>query len=287
MAVAAAAAFASLAILGSLADGAGLRYETLLQWRFGAAALVLALAGRLTVSLPARRRILLLGSGLIYTLQTSLFFAALGRITAGTTALLLYLAPLFIVLYSLALGRRPRRGQMVAVVLGVLGLAVIAGLPSPADADVLGLALAAAAGATYAGYLLAGEVVFAGIPPLVTTAHTVAGAALGFVALDLIRSGGLDLPAGSRQWWIVAGTVVIPTLIAIPLLFGAIGALGAGPAAVITNTEPLFTLAYAAALLGQAISPSQAVGGSLILAGAVVAQRSAARATGIVKVASG
>lgn len=277
MAVVSAAAFGTLAILGKLGFDAGLSSATLLQWRFGAAALVLIAAGRLRHPLAPRLRLLLLGSGFVYTAQTGFFFAALERITAGTTALLLYLAPVFIVLYSLLLRRRPSRGQLVAVAVGVAGLIVIVGLPSQADANAAGLAAGAAAGATFAAYALSAEILFAGIPPLVITAHSVAGAAVGFVVVDLVRTGGIALPVGVEQWAIVAGAVAIPTLISIPLLFGAIARIGAGATAVISNTEPVFTLVLAATVLGEVVNWTQVVGGALILAGAFLAQRSATR----------
>ncbi|HEY5685525.1 MAG TPA: DMT family transporter [Acidimicrobiia bacterium] len=275
LAAASAVAFASLAVFGREASAAGMRAETLLQWRFGVAAAVLAAAGMLRHPIPARLRLLLLGSGLIYTAQTSFYFAALGRITAGTTALLLYLAPVFVVVYARLLGRRPSRLQMLAVAIGLSGLAVIAGLPSRADADPLGLTAGAAAGATFAGYILAGEFVFARVPPLVTAAHTMVGAAVGFLAVDVARGGVVVLPAGAEQWWIVTGTVIFPTLVAIPMLFAAVSRIGAGPTAIISNAEPVATIILAAIFLSEPARPVQVLGGALILTAASLAQRSA------------
>lgn len=269
-----AAAFATLAIFGRLATDDGMRSNTLLQWRFGLAAVALAAIGALGVSMPRRTRALLLGSGLVYTMQTSFYFAALDRISAGTTALLLYLAPAFVVLYSALLGRRPNRLQIIGVVAALAGLGVILGAPSSADASWAGLAFGAAAGATLAGYMLLGELAFAGIPPLSIAAHSMAGAVVGFCSLDVITQGHLDLPDGERQWILVAAVVVIPTLIAIPLLFAAIGAIGAAPTAVISTAEPAFTLILAALLLSEPMRATQLLGGTLIVAAAIIAQRS-------------
>ncbi len=274
LALVSAVAFATLAVFGRKALDTGLRAETLLQWRFGVAGLAMATAGLLRHPVPIRTRVLLLGSGLVYTLQTSFYFGALERITAGTTALLLYLAPVFVVAYSRFLGRRPTRLQLVAVALGLAGLVVIVGLPSAADADVIGLGMGAAAGATFAGYILAGEYLFGAVPARVTAAHTMLGAALGFVVLDLVAGRGIDLPTGADQWWVVAGTVVIPTLIAIPMLFAAVARIGAGPTAVISNAEPVATIVLASIFLGESLRPVQALGGALILIAAYLAQRS-------------
>jgi drug/metabolite transporter (DMT)-like permease len=271
IAVVAAAAFASLAILGRWA----LRGSTLLQWRFLLAALVLVPFGVFRTPLPRRTRLVLLGSGFVYTAQTSFYFQSLDRITAGTTALLLYLSPAFIVGYSMLLGRRPSRGQTIATFLALAGLAVILGGPSAADADAIGLAFGAAAGATFAGYLLLGELAFGGVPPLTITAYSMAGAVIGFTVLELIIERELTVPSGTRQWLLVAAVVVVPTLLAIPMMFAAIARIGAGPTAIISTSEPAFTLAFAAVLLAEPIRLPQLLGGVLILGAAVLAQRTA------------
>ncbi|CAN5519796.1 EamA family transporter [soil metagenome] len=276
IAVVAAAAFASLAILGRWALDARLRGSTLLQWRFLLAVLVLAPFGVFrTTPLTRRTRLVLLGSGFVYTAQTSFYFQSLDRITAGTTALLLYLSPAFIVLYSMLLGRRPSRGQTIATFLALTGLAVILGGPSAADADAIGLAFGAAAGATFAGYLLLGELAFGGVPPLTIAAHSMAGAVIGFTALELIIERELTVPSGTRQWLLVAAVVVVPTLLAIPMMFAAIARIGAGPTAIISTSEPAFTLAFAAVLLAEPIRAPQLLGGVLILGAAMLAQRTA------------
>ncbi len=273
--VASAAAFATLAIFGRLAADDGLRSNTLLQWRFGVAAVVLGLIGAFRAPLPVRTRLLLFGSGFVYTAQTSFYFASLNRISAGTTALLLYLAPAFVVLYSALLGRRPGRLQIIGVLTALAGLGVILGAPSAADASTAGLAFGSAAGATLASYMLLGELAFGGVPPLAIAAHSMSGALIGFSALDLVGQGHLDLPTGTKQWLLIAAVALIPTLIAIPMMFAAIQSIGAAPTAVISTAEPAFTLVFAAAILSEPMRLTQLAGGALILAAAIVAQRSA------------
>jgi drug/metabolite transporter (DMT)-like permease len=278
LAVAASAGFATLAVFGRWALDAGMTANTLLQWRFGIAAAVMAALGQLRHPLPGKLRALLFGSGLVYTTQTSFYFLGLERISAGTTALLLYLAPLFVVIYGrMFFGRRASKGQLLAVALGLMGLGIIVGLPSAADSDPIGIAFGAAAGAVLAWYVMAGELLFARVPPLVTAAHTMAGAAVGFVAVDLV-DGSLSLPETSEHWLLIAAVVVIPTLVSIPMLFAAIAELGAGPTAVISNAEPVFTALLGALFLAEAIGPTQAAGAALILGAATVAQRTARRA---------
>ena len=83
----------------------------------------------------------MLGVGAVYALATTCFFGALDRVSAGTTGLLLYLAPAFVVLFGWLLGRTPGRHQLGAVALAAAGLGLVVGLPAPTDRDPLGLLL--------------------------------------------------------------------------------------------------------------------------------------------------
>ncbi len=212
------------------------------------------------------------GTGLLYVASTTCFFAALARISAGTTGLLLYLAPAFVIAYGAALGRRPTRFQVIAVFLTLLGLAFVIGLPSAQDSDVLGLGLAVATGALYGAYLVASERLLAPYPPLASTAHITLAAAICF-ALAGAATGTLGVPQDAKQWGVTLGMVVFPTLIAVPTLYAAIRVIGAARASIVATTEPLWTVLLAAAVLGEPLQPSAMAGGLLILIGALLAQR--------------
>ena len=49
-------------------------------------------------------------------------------------------------------------------------------------------------------------------------------------------------------------------------LFGAMRAIGAADASLVSTVEPVLTVALSAAVLGERLGPAQALGGSLILA---------------------
>jgi drug/metabolite transporter (DMT)-like permease len=264
--------FSSLGIWGKLASESGLATYTILPWRFGLVALGLLLVGR--QRLPLRDRFVLLGSGLLYVAATACYFAALSRITATATSLLLYLSPAFVVLYARLLGRRPTRPQLVAVALTLLGLVLVMGLPGPGDRDPLGLLAGVATGGLYGAYLVAGERWLERFPPLVCTAHMTLAAALCFAAAGLF-TGTLGMPHGMRQWGVTLGMIVFPTLVAVPLLYASIARIGAARASVIATTEPLWTVLLAALVLGETLRPAVLGGGALILGGAVLSQRGA------------
>ena len=268
-ALVAALAFSTLGIWGKLATASGLSSFAALTFRFGLVALMLLPFTSRGLSWAARGR--MLGVGVIYALATTCFFGALDRVSAGTTGLLLYLAPAFVVLFGWLLGRTPGRHQLGAVALAAAGLGLVVGLPAPTDRDPLGLLLGAGAGALYAAYLMASERWLADTPALGNTAHVALCAALYFGALAVLGEG-LQVPTGA-QWLPVLGLALIPTLIAVPALYGAVRHLGAAQASLLGTLEPLFTVALAFLVLHEPLRPAALLGGALILCGAALSQR--------------
>lgn len=272
LAVLAAFSFSTLGVWGKLAAATGLPSETLLAWRFGIVAAALSAAGSLGRSLPGRTRLLLLGFGLAYMVQTSFFFAALEYVSAVTTGLLLYVCPAFVVLYAWLLGRRPEPAQLLAILVASSGLVIVIGLPGPADRSAVGIAFALAAAASYGGYLLASERLLRGLPPFTVTAHLSLGSVAGFALLGA-AGGRLRVPSGLDEWALVGAVTVVPTLVALPAMFGAISRVGAARTAILLTLEPAFTLLVAWAALGEPLGAAQLIGGALILTGAALAQR--------------
>ncbi len=267
LAVLSAFGFSTLAIWGKLAPQVGLSDQTFLLARFAFGALVLLpFAAR---GLNARARLAQIGFGLVYTVQTTLYFAALGQTSAGVTTLLLYLAPAFVVLYEWLLGVRPTAAQLGGLALSSLGLITIVGVPS--DGTVTGLLLAVLSGACYAGFLVASGRLFNGADSLTLTAHASVGSAVGFLVLGTAL-GSLRLPSSLSAWGVILGAGVLATVMAIPLMFAAVQRLGATRASLLFTLEPVFVAALALVFLGEGLTPAKLIGGALILAGALLAQ---------------
>ena len=208
LALTAALGFSTLGILGKLSGQAGLPALAALPWRFGLVALLLLPLGRRlnwTLSRGARGR--MLGVGMLYCLATHAYFLALGRVSAGTTSLLLYLAPAFVLLYLTLAGRPPTRLQLGAIAFTLTGLGLVVGLPGPADHDLLGLGAGVVAAALYGLYLLASERWLSGVPPLASTAYMSLSAAVYFGVLDAL-TGQTTVPDTAAQWGVVLGLAV-------------------------------------------------------------------------------
>ncbi len=271
LALTSALASSSLAVWGKLAQQLHLPTYTLLPWRFAMVALVLFVLGAARGNFTWRDRLRMLVNGLFYTLATTFYFLALARISAGATALLLYLAPAFVVLYMWLMGRKPHAARLAAMALTVIGLGFVVGMPGAGDRDALGLAFGMLTGALYGAYLLFSER-YTHYPPLAATAYLSFSAAVGFGLMGVL-TGTLGVPASLPAWGVIAAMAAIPTLMAVPLLFTAIRLIGAARASVLTTTEPLWTVLLAFLVLDEPLSASTLAGGALILAGALLAQR--------------
>ena len=273
LALLAALGFSSLGILGKLSAQVGLPALAALPWRFGLVALLL-LPWTWTFGLSWRTRGRMMGVGLLYCLATHAYFLALERISAPATSLLLYLAPAFVLLYTALGGRLPTRLQLGALALTVLGLLLVVGLPGGQDRSTLGLGCGVLAAAVYGAYLLASERWLTGAPPLASTAAMSLSAAVYFGVLDGIN-GQLVVPHGWPQWGVIVGMALLPTLLAVPALYGAIGRIGAARASLLATTEPLWTVLLAALVLHEPLRLAVLLGGACILGGAVLAQLTA------------
>jgi drug/metabolite transporter (DMT)-like permease len=272
--VLAAAAFGGLSTLATLAAHEGVPLLTLLTIRFGIAAIALwPLAARASAPAPSDiLRAVLLGAGL-FGLQAALFLGAVQRIDAPLAGLLLATYPALVALGAIALRRdRFRLRTLVALALALSGMMVALGAGGVARLDLVGLALALGAAAGYAAYVLAADGIMRRLEPLQLAALVCAGAAIALGGAGA-ATGQLTANISPRGALLVAALAVGST--ALPhgaFLFG-VRLLGATRASIVMTLEPVATAGIAALALGTVVTPPQIVGGALVVAGAVVAQR--------------
>jgi drug/metabolite transporter (DMT)-like permease len=193
-----AAGFGSLAVLAQLAYGTGVSVLGLLSGRSLIAGTVLWLIPIvLRRPLPRRRGVFIgvcLGAG--YSSMALCFAASLRHIEADLADLLLFAYPALVSVGAVALGR-DRWNRRAAAALAVAGTGIVLALAGGrAGIDPLGVALALAAAAIYAAYVLASSSLLGDTDPLVLAALIASGAALVFcldagAAGQLVPRGGL------------------------------------------------------------------------------------------------
>ncbi|HET8759148.1 MAG TPA: EamA family transporter [Solirubrobacteraceae bacterium] len=272
--LAAAAAFGAMGVLGKLSYDEGATVGTLLSLRFAiAAALFWLVVPRRELRGLARRDVAIglgLGAG-VYALQAGMYFTALARIDASLLSLLCYTFPAIVAVAAVALGReRFDRRKTLALCLASGGLALVVASAGTGALDPLGTALGLATAVVYSGYILVGEGIARRVPARALAALVASGAALTLTGASA-AIGQLHperLSAAGWGWLVVLALVA--TVAALILQFAGLRRVGPTTASILSNAEPVVTVALAFAVFGEVLAPLQLVGGALVLAGVVV-----------------
>jgi drug/metabolite transporter (DMT)-like permease len=271
-----AAAFGAMAIFGKLAYDEGVEVGDLLLVRFAlAAALLLAVAGARGAlrGLPRRAVLAGLAMGAVgYATQSGLFFGALERMDASLLALILYVYPALVLVGAVALGReRASARRVVALAIALAGAALVLAGAASGGLDALGTAMGFGAALAYTLYILTGDRVGAGVPPLALAALVCAGATCTFALASVVR-GGPELGFGGEAWLWIGAIALVSTVGAILLFFAGLVRVGPSAASILSTLEPVVTVALAAAAFGESLGAVQLVGGLLVLGAVVVMQ---------------
>lgn len=207
--------------------------------------------------------------GLLYTLQSWTFFTAVTFIPASLASLILYSYPAMVCLLSLAFDRTRLRWETVAALgISFAGLLLVFG-SGFGSIDPRGAVLAAAAALFYSLYIIVSNRVLRRVPLLEATAGISAGAA-GFLLAGGLLTRSLDFGFQPAALVPLAGVILFCTLGAILLFFRGLETLGPNRSAVLSMTEPLFTIVMSAALFGERLTSLQTAGGALLLAGVLL-----------------
>jgi drug/metabolite transporter (DMT)-like permease len=277
--VLAAAGFGAAPIVGGAARDAGLALVPMLAVRFAAAAVLLwALVAWRPGPRPSRRTVLLglvLG-GAFYAPESGLFFAAIDRMDASLTALVVYVYPGLVAVAAVALGRErlsPRRMASLAAASGGVGL-VLAGAGAGA-VNAAGIALALGSALAYAGYVLVSDLAVRDASPRLLAALVCTGSALAFGATALAGGGG-GLDGGGRAWMLLALMVAACTVTPIVAFMAGIRHVGPSTASIAATAEPVVTAGLAMLVAGDRLTSWQWIGAALVV-GAVAVLRAPGR----------
>jgi drug/metabolite transporter (DMT)-like permease len=211
-------------------------------------------------------------------------FVAFDLVTVALALLGFYTYPVIVAVVNVASGRESLdRSRRIALVLAVAGMvAVVASQLDPASGirvDAIGLGLALGAAVWQAVFMVVSRTGYAAVPAAQAMAVVLATTVALSVVIALLSDSATALV------YPLADPTVLPLLLftglfaaAIPsiLFLSGIRLIGGTQAGILMLFEPVVGVALAAVLLGERLSPIQAVGGLAILAAAVILQRGAA-----------
>jgi drug/metabolite transporter (DMT)-like permease len=276
-----ACAFGSIATIITLAMRDGARLIDLLAWRYlvGSLLLVLLSGGLRAMRLPARQMLALLvlaGGG--QAAIALLSFSALRYIPVATLTFLFYSYPAWVAIIAAA--RRTerltaRRGG--ALLLSLLGLALMIGMPGSGGLNPIGVVLALSSALLYAFYIPLLDHLGTGLAPAVTGAYAAGGAAIILTATAFLE-GGLAVNFTPAVWISIAILAVVCTVLAFLSFLRGLAIIGPVRTAIVSTVEPFWAALLATGLLRQPLS-SRTIMGGLLIALAVVLLQLVPRAT--------
>ncbi len=280
----AAAAMGTLGPIAAIAYGEGVGPATLSALR---AAIGAAILGALVLAhrqpsvglgrLPPRQRALLALAVAINGLMNLVLFFAFGAMAVGLVMLIYYCYPVLVAGMSTLLGRdRLTSTRLLALAFAGAGLALVLGsqLGSDAHATAAGIALAAAAATCQAVYLVTIRGGFDDVPAVQATTLVLVGGLVisGTAAVVLEGAGAGGAWLASPVAW--AAIVAAGTFGALPKawIIGGVRLIGSTRAAIAMTVEPVVAVVVAAAILDQALTAAELVGGAAILVAVVLVQ---------------
>ncbi|NQW72552.1 MAG: EamA family transporter, partial [Actinobacteria bacterium] len=279
----------SKAILTSGIDSARLS-----QLRVTAAFLILL--AFVAVSRPATLRIrrteipILLAYGILGVAMTQwLYFVAIERLPVGVALLIEFTAPIMVALWFRFGMRQPTRKLVwAALVLALVGLAMVAQVWQGFNLNALGVIAGFGAAAALATYYVLGDRQVHQPEPRDAVSLTM----WGFGAASLFWAifqpwwsfpwgalSGSGYPLGSAGipvplWVLCTSMVVLGTVVPFWLVVAALHHIRASQASVVGMTEPLLAIFIAWFALGESLTAVQIAGAAVVLTGVLLAERS-------------
>ena len=213
------------------------------------------------------------------------YYNAVAHLSVGVALLLEYTAPILVVGWLWATTRRrPTNLTLAGVGLAIAGIILVLDVVSGAHINATGVAWALAAAVCAACYFMMSDEVTADGSGLNSITLAAGGLIVGAATVALLGVSGVmpltfttndTVVAGLTMSWVVPVIAlgVITTTIAYTLGIMGIARLRPRFASLVGLAEVMFAVLAAWALLGQAITLTQAVGGAVVLVGLALARQ--------------
>ena len=269
----AAAAFACADVLGKIVFNSGGDVLTLLSFRSVVGIVLFAawvrVGGRPAPFTP-RERWIALGMGLLFAVTVYCVFEAILRMDVPTAILAYFIYPLITGLVAGITGMEQLSWRGVtAAIVAFLGLTLMIGA-HPGDLAVVGVLFSFAGAVSRAAMLLISRAQLAKSDARLTTWYSLLSSTVVFVVISGVTRTWH--PPQTGVGWTALGAISVVTIIAILATFVSTIRVGPFRTALVMNLEPLLTAIGSALLLGEVLTPVQALGGAIMIAALVAFQ---------------
>lgn len=202
-----------------------------------------------------------------------LYYEAIQRIPIAVALVIEYTAVILVLLYARLAGRRVGPALWYAGGLSLVGAFFAAGAYDAAlrAVSTAGVAIASLDALLFAAYFILGERVASRYSARTMAVYGFGFALLGWQVLQPVWTLPWTTTSG-EVWALVAGVVVIAAVIPFALGFLALRLIPAARVSIVATSEPFIAAVLAWLVLGQQLALPQILGGTLVLAGIVLAQ---------------
>lgn len=215
-----------------------------------------------------------------FVLNVSMF-TAFGLVPIALALMLFYTYPAGVAVVDVALGHEHVTPARVAALgLSMVGVVLVlaGGLGAAVGETIrpLGIVLGLTASASQVVFVTVSRRGYRAVPADAATAVILGSSAIGSVALAVVVGQGAAFVVplhAAAPWPLIALAGVAAAGISSLLFLTAIRRIGGTRTGILMLLEPVVGVALAGLLLGEALTPVQAIGGVLVLAGALVLQR--------------
>jgi drug/metabolite transporter (DMT)-like permease len=221
-------------------------------------------------SIDPRVRWISLGIGVLFTVLIYCLFKAIELNDVPTAVLTYFAYPLLTGLAAAATGLERLRWQGMACALAAFGGLAIRIGAHPAGLVLSGIAYALAAASCRTGVLIVTRAFLVGADARLTTWYSVIAQTVIFVALSAATQTWHP-PQTDIGWAALIG-MSLATTAGIVFIFVSTMRVGPFRTALIMNLEPLIAMVGSALVLGDVITPLQALGSGIMLAALVAFQ---------------
>lgn len=272
-----AASFGVMPVLARIAYEAKADPLTVLFLRFGIAAIVM-FAILFASKTPVPRGLLLfeliLLGAIAYVGESLAYFTALTYASPGLVALLLYIYPALVTtLSAFFLKEHLTTMKIVALFLALSGTALTIQITS--GGKFVGILLGIVAAIDYAIYIVLGSRIVKRSGSIGSTTIIIASTAAVYAVVAPIH--GLSLPVNIQGWFAIVTIALVSTVVSFMTFFAGLKRISPTTASTLSTFEPIVAVALAAVVLGETITPVQALGGLFILVAVVILSRNELR----------
>ncbi len=264
--------FSIVPLLAKYTLDAGMNSETMLSYRFIIAGVFFLLytgLSRTTLIIPFKHALQLCGIGILYALESMIFFEAFKYISPGFGQLLFQVHPLMVALAAYVVFKEKLTWQVVtALCLVVIGCGLLFWEPS-SFVTLTGVVLVLMAAVFYTTYIIVGKDLLDSIEPVVVTTYLTVSCGVFLTCYTLMTDKFMVV--SSLDIVIAIGIFsIFSTIIAILAFSAGLQLLSATVASILCALEPVITVILAYVIFGETLTWLQLVGAAFIVCSIII-----------------